>query len=313
MILIITKNNDAVTSRICYWLIYFKKEFKIVSEEDDLNLLHVDKDVVIINNITRNYILDLSTIKKTLYRQGDFYVNKDIVIKDEVHLSDYLNRERMVLQDFIYYKIENVEHYGHPLYANLNKLVVLDKALKYNLHVPNYIYTSIKQSLISFHKKHSNLITKSILPAYSMRVENNFFGSYTEKLDVEEINELDDTFYPTFFQEMINKEFEIRVFYLEKRFYSIAIFSQNNNKTLIDYRNYDGEIPNRNIPFKIPLDVEMKLQNLIDDLSLGYCSIDLIYGKDKKFYFLEINPIGQFGNVSYYGNYFLEMKLAELL
>ena len=313
MILIITKNNDAVTSRICYWLIYFKKEFKIISEEDELELIDLKKESLLINNVSRNYTLNLNYVTKTLYRQGDMYINRDIMLKDKSHLSDYLNRERYVLQDFIYNKINEIDHFGHPQQANLNKLIVLEKALKYNLLVPEYIYTSSKSSLISFNRKHPKIITKSILPAYSMNIENSLFASYTELLNAKDIHELNEKIYPTFFQKLINKIFEIRVFYLNNDFYAVAIISQNNLKTQIDYRKYDAEHPNRNIPFKLPPDIKNHLKKLIKDLSLKYCSIDLIYGEDRKFYFLEINPIGLFGNVSYFGNYFLEMKMAKLL
>jgi D-alanine-D-alanine ligase-like ATP-grasp enzyme len=39
-------------------------------------------------------------------------------------------------------------------------------------------------------------------------------------------------------------------------------------------------------------------------------SIDLIYSTDEKYYFLEVNPVGQFGMVSYPCNYQLEKKIA---
>ena len=313
MILVITKNNDAVTSRICYWLMYLKKEFKIISEEDEVELVDLKKESLLINNVSRDYFLNLNTVKKILYRQGDVFINRDIMLKDKSHLSDFINRERTVLHDFIYNKINEIDHFGHPQHANLNKLIVLEKAIKYNLLVPDYIYTSLKSSLISFNKNHPKIITKSILPGYYIKTENGFYSSYTELFSEEDIYKVDEKFYPTFFQKLINKKFEIRAFYLNNEFYCVAIISLNNLKTQIDYRKYDKEQPNRNIPFKLPMIIQKKLKKLIKDLSLKYCSIDLIYGEDQQFYFLEINPIGQFGNVSYFGNYYLEMQVAKLL
>ena len=47
---------------------------------------------------------------------------------------------------------------------------------------------------------------------------------------------LPDTFYPSLIQEEIEKVYEVRVFYLKGKCYAMAIFSQKNEKTQLDYR-----------------------------------------------------------------------------
>ena len=54
---------------------------------------------------------------------------------------------------------------------------------------------------------------------------------------------------PIFVQEYIEKQFEIRVFFFNEMLFSMAIFSQNDMKTKVDFRNYNSERPNRCIPF----------------------------------------------------------------
>jgi D-alanine-D-alanine ligase-like ATP-grasp enzyme len=49
------------------------------------------------------------------------------------------------------------------------------------------------------------------------------------------------------------------------------------------------------------------------DLSLKTGSVDFILDQNDKYYFLEVNPIGQFGMVSYPCNYNLEKKVAYFL
>ncbi len=51
----------------------------------------------------------------------------------------------------------------------------------------------------------------------------------------------------------------------------------------------------------------------MDNLGLDTGSIVLIKSKDDQWYFLEVNPVGQFGMVSYPCNYYLERKIAEYL
>lgn len=48
-------------------------------------------------------------------------------------------------------------------------------------------------------------------------------------------------------------------------------------------------------------------------IGLDTGSLDFVYSSDKKFYFLEVNPVGQFGMVSRPCNYNLELKVAQFL
>ena len=90
----------------------------------------------------------------------------------------------------------------------------------------------------------------------------------------------------------------------------MAIFSQLDDKTKLDYRNYNREKPNRNVPFKLPDKIKNQILDFINITRLNTGSIDLIYSKENDFVFLEVNPVGQFGWVSKYCNYYLEKKVA---
>ena len=74
--------------------------------------------------------------------------------------------------------------------------------------------------------------------------------------------------------------------------------------------NYDNHI---NYRFKLSEEVEYKLHNLMQSLNLKSGSIDLILGSDKKIYFLEVNPEGQYEWVSECGGYHLDKVIAEYL
>ncbi len=49
--------------------------------------------------------------------------------------------------------------------------------------------------------------------------------------------------FPSLVQKKIIKEFEVRSFLLDGEFYSMAIFSQRDKKTAVDYRNYNHSRP----------------------------------------------------------------------
>ena len=93
----------------------------------------------------------------------------------------------------------------------------------------------------------------------------------------------------------------------------MAIFSQEIRTNKVDFRKYSKEIPNRYVPYDLPKTISMKLKRLMDNLKLNSGSIDLVYTKDEDYYFLEVNPVGQFAMVSEPCNYYLEKIVAQKL
>jgi glutathione synthase/RimK-type ligase-like ATP-grasp enzyme len=93
----------------------------------------------------------------------------------------------------------------------------------------------------------------------------------------------------------------------------MAIFSQGDNKTSLDFRRYNRSFENRKVPFQLPEIIEEKLNGLFNALNLNCGSIDLIFTSNDEYLFLEINPVGQFGMVSFPCNYHLEKIIAEYL
>jgi len=113
--------------------------------------------------------------------------------------------------------------------------------------------------------------------------------------------------------EYIEKRIEIRVFYLDGKCFSMAILSQCDETTSVDYRNYNVLNPNRNVPIILPKHIEISIDKLMRNLNLQTGSIDFILSSNEEFVFLEVNPIGQFLNVSHICNYCIEKEIAKYL
>ena len=113
--------------------------------------------------------------------------------------------------------------------------------------------------------------------------------------------------------ELIDKKLEIRSFYIENNFFSMAIFSQSSEQTKIDFRKYNNVFPNKTEPFQLPKDIEEKLTQIFKEINLNCGSIDLIVDKNDNYYFLEINPVGQYGMVADPCNYELDKLIAKYL
>jgi glutathione synthase/RimK-type ligase-like ATP-grasp enzyme len=93
----------------------------------------------------------------------------------------------------------------------------------------------------------------------------------------------------------------------------MAIFSQRDEQTRVDFRNFNKSKPNRNIPFLLPKQLKEKLTKFMKTLNLNTGSIDMIYSTKKEFVFLEVNPVGQVGWLSENCNYYIERDIAYYL
>jgi glutathione synthase/RimK-type ligase-like ATP-grasp enzyme len=119
--------------------------------------------------------------------------------------------------------------------------------------------------------------------------------------------------FPSLFQEKLRKKYEVRIFYLDGEFYSMAMFTQNNVMTQTDFRKYSYARPARTVPYRLQPRIEDRLRSLMKALRLDTGSIDMVRTVDGRDVFLEVNPVGQFGMISEPCNYFLEEKVARAL
>jgi glutathione synthase/RimK-type ligase-like ATP-grasp enzyme len=132
-------------------------------------------------------------------------------------------------------------------------------------------------------------------------------------LERSDFKNIPNLFFPSLFQEKIKKKFEIRVFFLLGECYSMAIFSQNDDETKVDFRRYNLEKQNYRVPYNLPENIKNKIKIFMKNQGLNTGSLDIILSEEMKYYFLEVNPVGQFGMVSYPCNFKLEKRIAEKL
>ncbi|MDJ0842380.1 MAG: grasp-with-spasm system ATP-grasp peptide maturase [Acidobacteriota bacterium] len=202
---------------------------------------------------------------------------------------------------------------SHPDTAAPPKFSVLQKAKAAGLDIPPTLITNDKATLNAFRRQHGDIIIKCITDADFFQRDHIPYGLYTKVFTPEHIDSLPDTFFPVLVQKKIEKAWELRIFYLGGACYPMAIFSQGNQQTEVDFRNYDFENPNRNVFYNLGPDLERRIGDLMDTVSLNTGSLDMIRGTDGKSYFLEVNPVGMFGMVSFPCNLNLRKKVAEFL
>jgi glutathione synthase/RimK-type ligase-like ATP-grasp enzyme len=98
---------------------------------------------------------------------------------------------------------------------------------------------------------------------------------------------------PTIFQKRIDKKADIRVTVVGNRLFSCRIDSQSHPETETDFRmmNISGLLPHAivDLPAKLENDILLLMRNL----GLSFGCLDFIQTIDDDFYFLEVNPAGQ--------------------
>lgn len=320
MVLIISQDDERSTEDVINWLEFNNTPYirlnntsvlkfkKILIENDEYELVF-EFD---------NKIINSSQIGNCWYRRGrlNFTFNYLEVKSDfEILLNEQLKIENSFIIKFFHDYFNSKKFSLGSIFDNdTNKISNLFYANKFGLRVPDTLITSNKLDLIYFINKHKNIITKSIGQAGLLYINNNKqLDGLTTVFNVKDLPNISNEFSPSLFQECIDKLFEIRVFYLNGTCYSSAIFSQNDPQTSVDFRNYNMEKPNRTPPIILPKDTSEKINNLMNYLKMKTGSIDIIVSKTYECFFLEINPIGQFHQVSHPCNYYLELKIAEYL
>ncbi|MBT5438125.1 MAG: hypothetical protein HOK92_02875 [Flavobacteriales bacterium] len=96
---------------------------------------------------------------------------------------------------------------------------------------------------------------------------------------------------PCIFQEYVEKDFELRITIVGNKVFSVKIKSQQNNITKFDWRkdqiNVDYDV------FELPKGIERKLINLHQKFEIFFGAYDFIVDPKGEYFFLEVNPSGQ--------------------
>jgi len=321
MILILSDNSDQTTNDVIDWIIYYKHDFVRVNDSNKCSVTGI-----VLNDSTsdatltiQNRELRFSMISSYWYRRGNFTFevpsfrfNNNFIFKDNIRQN--LWQEIRSLSYYLHSILKRKYGLGSFLENDINKLENLTLAKEIGLLIPETLITSNSDKVIDFINNKNEIITKAISEAIIFPIEGEgAIQSYTNIVKKNNLESFNEMIFPSLFQRSINKKYELRIFYLDSDFYSMAIFSQSNIKTKTDFRNYDENKPNRCVPFTLPLDIKNKLDLFMRRKNYKTGSIDMLVDHNDNFIFLEVNPIGQFGMTSYPCNYYLEKKVAEYL
>lgn len=322
-IIIFSDKHDYSTLKVAEYLQYRGENVIRINPEDTVECnFHVaiaNERKPAIQFSINGASITLNNTKSIWFRRGGFSfkkIDRTEMIRevDKLYpqINQYFKDEQHTLNSFIYsaFMESDIKVLGNPFVFNTNKLDVLRKAAFLGLDIPYTLITTDKSQVNKLINEKKLLVTKAIQDNFNPVLSEEGYGLLTETIDENLSSQLPSSFFPSLFQERLNKKYDIRIFYLDGTFYAVAILSQENKQTATDFRNYDPRNPNRKNIFTLPHKIKEQLTALLKQLSLNTASIDMVLTRDDKYVFIEINPVGQYDMVGKPMNFHLDKKIA---
>lgn len=166
------------------------------------------------------------------------------------------------------------------------KLLQLKLAPRCGLRIPKTIVSSDPRELAQFSNGLPRVICKPISQGL-IAVSEDIYSVHTWEAFGYDF--ADAAAFPTLMQELVPKGSDIRVTIIGSDVYAVEIGTPKNAS--IDWRASHTEVTYRSVT--LPTEVIQACRNLMAELDLAYGAFDFVHAPNDEFYFLEVNPAGE--------------------
>lgn len=179
------------------------------------------------------------------------------------------------------------------VWAAENKVYQLECARRIGLPIPRTVVTNRPAAIVAAFERFGHRMI--IKPARSGYVDygNEQRAVYTNQILEEHMSRIESArLSPAIYQELLDKDCDVRVTIVGSKFFVAEIDSQTDEAARIDWRH----TVNPNLPHRagtLPPAIEDGIRRLLDMLGLVFGAVDLVRTRDGRWYFLEVNPNGQ--------------------
>ena len=161
------------------------------------------------------------------------------------------------------------------------------------LKIPDTLISNLPSEAEAFFSVHQpDVITKPVRTGYIDDAESPK-AIYTSKVNashMEHISRLSVS--PVTFQPLLHKRSDIRVTIVGRRIFTAEIYSQTDRDASVDWRKTSNpDLPHEH--HRLPKSIEENLLHYMKCLGLVYGAIDFVLDTEGNYFFLEINPGGQ--------------------
>jgi hypothetical protein len=232
----------------------------------------------------------IDRVRSVWFRQPVFLRNtsgKAISIDEQLSQSQW----NAFLRGFMVYNDSYWMNFPQSTYAAESKPYQLMVASKLGFEVPE---TIISNGLGFEHMKNDEFVVKSIDTVFLTEDDHCYFA-YTTKIDKDSLS-LDITrSAPISFQEHIERKLDLRFTIIRDKLFSVAVTNMGSgiqgdwrltNKATLKYNDFD-----------CPPSLASRCFRYLKELGLEYGALDFALAHGK-YYFIEINPTGEWGWLS---------------
>lgn len=315
MLLIVSEEEDISTDNVVEWCHHHKVPFIRINDRECVNILSnilLDEEDLQVQIEIKGRSYMLSDISSVWFRRGNLYHISDIELDalgskavTNPSLLRFMENENRTLNDFLISALRSKFCVGNPAIHNANKLIALEMAKRAGFKIPKtWIITNSADLKAKFNG--TRIITKAIQDALWVEEEDGDLIPSACSVSPAFI-ENDTRFYYSLFQAEIEKQYELRIFFIGYTVFASAIFPRNS----VNIKDVpEGSDPPRIIPYKLELPEIDKLMQFAKLMNLETGSVDIIVDPKDNFYFLEVNPVGQYDYISKICNYYIDDKIA---
>ena len=227
--------------------------------------------------------------------------------------NDFVRSELLFTLEGIYKLLRRV-YWISPIYSIReaeNKIYQIEIAKSLGFMVPSSLITNRSQIAEGFYASlNQNCIVKPIKTGL-IEDEKESKIIFTSKINHFYENSSRISTCPTYFQEFIEKQFDIRVTMVGEKAFVAMINSQQNIETRIDWRK--GELSLQHSEYELPKHIIKKCIRLLKTLNLKFGAIDFVLDQKGNYIFLEINPNGQWAWIEKKLGYNISDEIVNLL
>lgn len=193
--------------------------------------------------------------------------------------------------------IDNRKWINHPrnLWLASNKMEQLSIADAIGFATPDTLVTCSRESLTPFFVQHDHrVVCKAVKHGFTYQGDTATIAT-TQRLGADFLRNLEDyAALPMIYQEEVEKIVDLRVTVVGDDVFATAIHSQQYPETEIDWRTATAcAISLQHERVVLPSMIADRCRQITKHYDLKYSAIDLVLGTDGTYFFLEMNPNGQ--------------------
>lgn len=225
--------------------------------------------------------------------------------------SEFAYREWTSVIDSFYFLMPNAL-WINPRNSNFKpnqKIIQLSLAKQLGFNIPPTLISNDPIKISHFLEGNEKSIYKVL--TWFFEYPNKL--TFTSRVDTKKVIDNADSIKvcPGIFQREIEKSFELRVTTIGKKIFSVKIDSQTLKDTKLDWRRNQSEVPYS--VYNLPNKIENLINKMNFKLGLHFAAYDFIVTPNGEFYFLEVNPGGQWLWIENKTNLQISKALAEYM